>query len=323
MRKKPLSAKSLGRFKLLEWLNYTVEADYSKVEQLKDGIAFLQVLDMAVPNVVPLHKARMQENMNEFDHLHNIKLLERAMKKIEKKFDMQLRLFDVNRLASGKFSDNLDQLKWSYDFLTERQASGKVEEYKGYERRRKAMEKAGRIEMKHSAEKSKSPVFKQYSPHTFFDPFGNSRNESRESTKSRQHNFESQNISPRKLEGDFSMEKFEHEQFSVPNVQEEVPSTYQRRVDELRELVKALEAELSARFFGQQTNQREILSVKEERDQLFKKLNEIELECIAHKELDRFEADSASTSFTGDAAAKQNQKEGEAKVILGILYAKE
>jgi hypothetical protein len=33
-------AKNLGRLELLAWVNELVEADYPKIEQLSDGIAY-------------------------------------------------------------------------------------------------------------------------------------------------------------------------------------------------------------------------------------------------------------------------------------------
>ena len=52
MAMRVIKARSLGRLQLLEWLNAFLESDYSRVEHLKDGIAFAQVLDAVNPGKV-------------------------------------------------------------------------------------------------------------------------------------------------------------------------------------------------------------------------------------------------------------------------------
>ena len=48
------NVRVLGRAELLEWLNSAVEADYTKIEQLADGVAYMQLLDAAFPKSVSL-----------------------------------------------------------------------------------------------------------------------------------------------------------------------------------------------------------------------------------------------------------------------------
>ena len=55
MSMRALKARSLGRLELLAWVNSLLESDYSKVEHLGDGVAYLQVLD-AVFRDAPLHR---------------------------------------------------------------------------------------------------------------------------------------------------------------------------------------------------------------------------------------------------------------------------
>ena len=52
-------AKNLGRLELLAWLNEIIDADYPKVENCSDGIAYCQLIDYLCPNnphVIPLTK---------------------------------------------------------------------------------------------------------------------------------------------------------------------------------------------------------------------------------------------------------------------------
>ena len=52
MAMRVIKSKSMGRLQMLEWLNAFLESDYSRVEHLKDGIAFAQVLDAVNPGKV-------------------------------------------------------------------------------------------------------------------------------------------------------------------------------------------------------------------------------------------------------------------------------
>lgn len=58
MSMRAIKSRSLGRLQLLEWLNAFLECDYSRVEHLKDGIAFAQVLDAVNPGKVCGAEAR-------------------------------------------------------------------------------------------------------------------------------------------------------------------------------------------------------------------------------------------------------------------------
>ena len=44
-----MKAKNLGRLELLAWVNDVVDADYPKIENLSDGIAYCQILDYIKP----------------------------------------------------------------------------------------------------------------------------------------------------------------------------------------------------------------------------------------------------------------------------------
>ena len=44
-------AKNLGRLELLAWLNDLIDADYPKIENCSDGIAYCQILDYLYPEM--------------------------------------------------------------------------------------------------------------------------------------------------------------------------------------------------------------------------------------------------------------------------------
>jgi hypothetical protein len=51
-----VSIQKLGRLQLLQQLNNFLETDYQKLEHLKDGIAFCQIIDATYPGTVQLEK---------------------------------------------------------------------------------------------------------------------------------------------------------------------------------------------------------------------------------------------------------------------------
>ena len=82
---------------LLNWLNAIIEADYPKIEQCSDGIAFCQILDAVFPKIVPLSKLNFNAN-NKDDYYRNIKVLDEVGHKLKLPYQIQTKV-----LAQGKF----------------------------------------------------------------------------------------------------------------------------------------------------------------------------------------------------------------------------
>ena len=58
-----VKAKNLGRLELLAWVNDLINADYPKVENCSDGVAYCQILDFLYPqqpNALQIHKLNLQ-----------------------------------------------------------------------------------------------------------------------------------------------------------------------------------------------------------------------------------------------------------------------
>jgi RP/EB family microtubule-associated protein len=53
-----MRAKNLGRHELLGWINSITQSDYSKIENLSDGVAFCQLYDAFYPNLVNLNQLK-------------------------------------------------------------------------------------------------------------------------------------------------------------------------------------------------------------------------------------------------------------------------
>ncbi len=57
-----MRAKNLGRHELLSWVNTTVQSDYSKIENLSDGIAYCQLIDAYYGNSIDIMKLKCKNH---------------------------------------------------------------------------------------------------------------------------------------------------------------------------------------------------------------------------------------------------------------------
>lgn len=58
-----MRARKLGRHKLLSWINNITQSDYSKIENLSDGVGFCQILDAFYPKICELEKLKSINNL--------------------------------------------------------------------------------------------------------------------------------------------------------------------------------------------------------------------------------------------------------------------
>jgi RP/EB family microtubule-associated protein len=53
-----MRAKKMGRNELLSWLNRITQSDYSKIENLSDGVAYCQIMDAFFENSIDIKLLR-------------------------------------------------------------------------------------------------------------------------------------------------------------------------------------------------------------------------------------------------------------------------
>ena len=112
MSLRTIKARSLGRLELLEWVNTLLDADYSKVEHLGDGVAYMQILDAIHPNLlVPLHKINFNAR-TENTKISNLRVVQHALEAHGIKKELP-----IKQMAKCKFADNIEMLQWCYAFL--------------------------------------------------------------------------------------------------------------------------------------------------------------------------------------------------------------
>lgn len=95
-----------SRTELLQWLNSTLQLDYSKVEQCGTGAAYCQIMD-SIYGGVPMMKVKFGANLSDYDARNNMKILQAAFNKhhISKQIE-------VERLIKCRLQDNLELLQW-------------------------------------------------------------------------------------------------------------------------------------------------------------------------------------------------------------------
>lgn len=95
-----------SRTELLNWLNATLNLNYSKVEQCGTGAAYCQLMD-SIYGGVPMGKVKFDSSLSEYDSRANMKVLQAAFNK-----QRILKQIEVERLIKCRLQDNLELLQW-------------------------------------------------------------------------------------------------------------------------------------------------------------------------------------------------------------------
>jgi len=105
------TADNLSRHDLLSWLNSSLLAKYSKVEELCSGAAYCQFMDMLFPGSVMLKKVKFNTNL-EHEYINNFKILQASFKRMSVD-----KIVPVDKLIKGKFQDNFEFVQWFKKFF--------------------------------------------------------------------------------------------------------------------------------------------------------------------------------------------------------------
>lgn len=101
-----------SRVDLLNWLNATLNLNYTKVEQLGTGAAYCQIMDSIYLDV-PMGKVKFDAT-KEYEYLNNFKVLQSSF--LKHKISKTI---PVERLIKCKFQDNLEFFQWIRKFWKE------------------------------------------------------------------------------------------------------------------------------------------------------------------------------------------------------------
>ena len=63
----------MGRKELIGWIQANFQPNFSKIEDLANGVVYCQIIDSIYPGAVPMSKVKMQAR-TEVDSIHNFKV---------------------------------------------------------------------------------------------------------------------------------------------------------------------------------------------------------------------------------------------------------
>lgn len=116
-----------SRLELLEWLNATLDLNYTRVEECGTGAAFCQLMDCTVGGV-PMSKVKF-DSTYDYDNRQNWKVLQAMFTKRN-----ITKVIDVERLIKCRLQDNLELLQWFKRFWMDNK--GYNDDYDAVARRR-------------------------------------------------------------------------------------------------------------------------------------------------------------------------------------------
>lgn len=102
---------NISRHELLAWVNSTIKANFSKIEEMSTGAAYCQLTHLLFRDGISLRKVKWNSR-NEMDHINNWKILGHAWRTLGVDKPVQ-----VERLTKAKFQDNFEFLQWFYKFF--------------------------------------------------------------------------------------------------------------------------------------------------------------------------------------------------------------
>ncbi|KFD53158.1 hypothetical protein M513_05868 [Trichuris suis] len=105
------TTENLSRHDMLAWVNHCLNSNYSKIEELCNGAAYCNFMDMLFPGSVPLKKVKWNTKLDH-EYIQNFKLLQEGFKRMNVD-----KIVPVDKLIKGKFQDNFEFLQWFKKFF--------------------------------------------------------------------------------------------------------------------------------------------------------------------------------------------------------------
>ncbi|XP_030388440.1 microtubule-associated protein RP/EB family member 2 [Scaptodrosophila lebanonensis] len=105
------NSENMSRHEMLNWVNNLVNGQFKKIEELRSGVAYCQMMELIFPNCINLRRVKMGAKL-EHEFLHNLKLFQAAFTRL--KLDKTV---PIDRLMKGRFQDNFEFLQWFKKFF--------------------------------------------------------------------------------------------------------------------------------------------------------------------------------------------------------------
>ncbi|XP_046563976.1 microtubule-associated protein RP/EB family member 1-like isoform X2 [Haliotis rubra] len=105
------TADNLSRHDIIGWVNDTLQANYTKIEELCSGSSFCQFMDMMFPGSIQMKRIKFNTKL-EHEYINNFKCLQQSFTKMHVD-----KIVPVDRLVKGKFQDNFEFVQWFKKFF--------------------------------------------------------------------------------------------------------------------------------------------------------------------------------------------------------------
>ncbi|CAD8188497.1 unnamed protein product [Paramecium pentaurelia] len=91
-----------SKSEILQWINTLLKTNFTKIEQLGNGVAYCKLLNMIDPTCLNSTKIVLKTK-TQIDHISNLKLFQTAMQKLHMK-----KQFDIDKVSKCYFHENYD-----------------------------------------------------------------------------------------------------------------------------------------------------------------------------------------------------------------------
>lgn len=105
------TSETLSRHDMLAWVNNTLDANFTKIEELCSGAAYCQTMDLLFPGCILLKKVKFATRL-EHEYISNFKTLQNSFKKVGVD-----KAVPIEKLVKGRFQDNFEFCQWFKKFF--------------------------------------------------------------------------------------------------------------------------------------------------------------------------------------------------------------
>lgn len=106
-----VTSENLSRHDILMWVNDSLDARFTKIEELCSGAAYCQFMDLLFPDTIPVKRVKFQTKL-EHEFISNFKILQSSFKKVNVD-----KIIPIEKLVKGKFQDNFEFVQWFKKFF--------------------------------------------------------------------------------------------------------------------------------------------------------------------------------------------------------------
>jgi RP/EB family microtubule-associated protein len=105
------TTENLSRHDMLQWINDSLQIEYTKIEELCSGAVYCQFMDLLFPGCMVLKRVKFATRL-EHEYISNFKALQTSFKKVG--ID---KVVPIERLVKGRFQDNFEFCQWFKKFF--------------------------------------------------------------------------------------------------------------------------------------------------------------------------------------------------------------